>query len=140
MKESLLLCILCFIVPSIAPMYCLTELLIFTVVLYTTFFCRQFLSRGHVSLSLQLHCLLGCVELWMDSIFLIQTALTSSHTNMETSFFSHSLSLSLSIYIYKILFNPVNPELFLREYLSIYLSSSIAKKVKYIKVYDVIKT
>ena len=39
-------------VPSIAPMYYLTELLVFTVALYTTFFCRQFSSRGHVSLTL----------------------------------------------------------------------------------------
>ena len=40
-------------------MYCLTELLVFTVAQYTTFFCKQFPSRGHVSLYLQLHCLLG---------------------------------------------------------------------------------
>ena len=52
-------------------MNCLTELLVFPVSLYTTFFCRQFPSWGHVSLSLQLHCLLGCVLLWKVSIFIV---------------------------------------------------------------------
>ena len=58
-------------VPSIAPMYCLIEFVIFTKALYTTFFCRQFPSRGYVSLSLQLHCLLECVMQLMVSFFLL---------------------------------------------------------------------
>ena len=71
MKESLWLYILCFKVPYVAPMYCLIELLVFTVDLYTTFICRQFPSSGHDTLSLQLYCLLGWVLLWMVSIFLL---------------------------------------------------------------------
>ena len=70
-KESLWLHILCFMVPSVAPMYCLTELLIFTVALYATVYYRQFSSERHVSLSLQLHCLLERVVLWLVSIFLL---------------------------------------------------------------------
>ena len=40
------------------------EMLVFTVALYTMFFFREFPSRGHVSLSLQL------VQ-WMESIILL---------------------------------------------------------------------
>ena len=47
-KKCLCLYILCFMVRSVAPMYCLTELLLFTETLYSTFFCRQIPSRGHV--------------------------------------------------------------------------------------------
>ena len=41
-KESLWLYILSFMMPSIAPKYFLTELLVFIVALYTTFLCRHF--------------------------------------------------------------------------------------------------
>ena len=58
-------------VPSTAPMYCLTELLIFTVALYTMFFSKQFPSRGHASLSLQLHCLLECIAVDNFNLFVV---------------------------------------------------------------------
>ena len=71
MKESWWLYILCFMVTSIVPLYCLTELLVFTVALSSRFFCWQFPSWEHVSFSLQLHCFLGCIMLPMVSIFFV---------------------------------------------------------------------
>ena len=55
-------------VPSFALMYCLNRLLIFTVAFILYIFSRQFLCREQFSLSLQLHCLLGCVLLSFGQI------------------------------------------------------------------------
>ena len=47
-KEILWAYILCFKAPSIAPMYCLTELLVFTEALYTIFFEGCYFVGGKV--------------------------------------------------------------------------------------------
>ena len=70
-NESLWVYILCFIVPSVAPMYWLVALFATTVALYTTLFCRHLPWRGHESLFLQLHRLLGCVVSLVELIFLL---------------------------------------------------------------------
>ena len=49
-KEGIFL--MSFMVPSVAPMYCLTELLVFKVALYTSFLYRHFPSWWHVFLTL----------------------------------------------------------------------------------------
>ena len=51
LKKRLWLWILCFMVPSVAPMKCF----FFTVALYMVFVYRHLFGRGHVILTLQLH-------------------------------------------------------------------------------------
>ena len=115
MKESLWLYILYFMVPSIASMYCLTELLVFTVALYM-FFSWQFPSCGHVSLSLELHCLLECMILWMVSILLLWTFMIWDMLLVQ-------LQLTFILFLLKILAR----ELWLGKYLLIRFSKSLLK-------------
>ena len=69
-KERLWLYILCLLVLSVTPIYCLI-VGFYAGSVYNVFFCWQFYYRGHVSSSLHLHCLLDCVLLWRVSIFVV---------------------------------------------------------------------